>query len=491
MYSIKKLSIFLFVLLILPGFVNALTLSDFGDFFSGFWDFLSGAINNDNTCNNGVCDPGEETWCTADCYIDPSGPYCGDGTCDPGEETWCTSDCPFCGDGTCDSGEETWCTADCDEETPEPPGPYCGDGNCDPGEETWCSLDCVTPEPQPCTSAAWSCDDVWLPVICPISQIQTRTCTLIDTECSNPEAVKPDTTRSCTYIPPYIPPQDCTEAAWSCSDWQPEVCPESEIQTRTCTLIDTECLNPEAVKPAETQSCAYIPPETPDCTADAWSCTAWEPETCPESEIQTRTCTLIDTECLNPEAVKPSESKSCTYIPPETPACTLCDYECTDWQPEVCPESEIQTRTCALKAESDCDPDHPDSVKPAESKSCTYIPPQPPEPTEKVSSDLLFSSIIVDPECVAPGDEILIFVSVKNEGWTKLKNVKLTATIYELGIRSALGPFTIKKNSPISRAFFLDIPKTAKDGIYFIRLEASSYSDSTVKHRIIKVNEYC
>ena len=47
----------------------------------------------------------------------------------------------------------------------------------------------------------------------------------------------------------------CTEADWSCTAFEPAECPPSGERTRTCTLTNRQCTNPNAVKPAETESC--------------------------------------------------------------------------------------------------------------------------------------------------------------------------------------------------------------------------------------------
>lgn len=44
--------------------------------------------------------------------------------------------------------------------------------------------------------------------------------------------------------------------SWSCSDWNPTICPSDEIQTRTCT--DSNKCNTQANKPAESKDCEYL-----------------------------------------------------------------------------------------------------------------------------------------------------------------------------------------------------------------------------------------
>ena len=109
-------------------------------------------------CDNGRCDPGEDsTNCLADCPL----PGCdSDGTCSDGEScTSCSADCgeciidPNCGEGTVDSGEE------------------CDDGN--NLNDDGCSMVCTTEEipPTPCSSD----DDCNIYEICDLS---TGTCFL-------------------------------------------------------------------------------------------------------------------------------------------------------------------------------------------------------------------------------------------------------------------------------------------------------------------------
>ncbi len=59
----------------------------------------------------------------------------------------------------------------------------------------------------------------------------------------------------------------------------------------------------------------------PVCTSDAWSCGDWDPASppCHDPSIQTRTCTLVDTTCSDPDAVKPSESQTCPVAPSPPP----------------------------------------------------------------------------------------------------------------------------------------------------------------------------
>ena|SRR3989338_7119165 len=538
-------------------------------------------------CGDGICNPdgSEDGWCS-DCGVIPPAPYCGDGICNPdgSEDGWC-SDCgvaptPYCGDGVCDSGEAGWCS-DCDVA----PTPYCGDGVCDSGEAGWCS-DCdVTPAP-PCTPAAWSCTN-WEPNVCPSNGIRTRTCTLIDTTCTNPNAVKPSETQSCTYVPPtptctdsdadsYYAQAGCGTAV-DCNDANANINPG---KTEVCNGIDDDCdglidewgvcggggggpvctdadadsyyaqtgcgtavdcndavssINPGAAEVCdgvdndcdglvdEGGICGSSTNNPPTITEFTFPATANKNtyitvkvtandsdgidriEILENGNLQTKSCGGI-VECTKefiihlPDAFDTiytiiakafdslgaftTQTKSGQTNPPGT--CTPAAWSCTAFGPNICPSNGIRTRTCTL-IDTTCT--NPNAVKPSETQSCT-----PGEEIEEEiinrnirSDELLISSIIPDPEYAAPGDEILLYVSVKNEGKNRFKNLQITAMIKELGIKAVSSPFTLKERDTISKTLFFNIPHYAKPGLYYIKIEVASDSDHTARYRIFEV----
>lgn len=97
-------------------------------------------------------------------------------------------------------------------------------------------------------------------------------------------------------------PTTCTPS-WICSDWANCV---NNLKTRTC--LDSNNCNLNVGKPNLTQSCQITV-----CTS-RWTCTSWNPTTCPKDETQTRTCT--DNNNCNTNSGKPSESQTCSYTKP-------------------------------------------------------------------------------------------------------------------------------------------------------------------------------
>ncbi|MBI2651151.1 hypothetical protein HYX01_01650 [Candidatus Woesearchaeota archaeon] len=171
------------------------------------------------------------------------------------------------------------------------------------------------------------------------------------------------------------------------------------------------------------------------CTSGAWSCTSFNPSKCPVSEQRTRSCSLVDTACINPDAVKPSEVQSCISGVP---------------------------------------------VEKGLEKAKVSIPEQ-----------IFVTSLTPDSECVAPGAQTFLYAAVKNEGSKKINDVKITATVQDLAIRAVEGPFNVEKRSSASRFLYFDVPDDAKPGLYYLRIEVTSEDTSIIKHRTFEVNELC
>ena len=102
-------------------------------------------------------------------------------------------------------------------------------------------------------------------------------------------------------------------------------------------------------------------PSTQNCTIGDWSCPSdWTPSdaTCVPGSQQARTCTRPTT-CLNPDTVKPEETRACANV-----ACTPASYQCQEWS--TCSDKGNQTRTCRQKASATC---FGDTIK-TETQSC-------------------------------------------------------------------------------------------------------------------------
>ncbi len=153
------------------------------------------------------------------------------------------------------------------------------------------------------------------------------------------------------------PTQSCTADTWSCTDWV--MCSTSGSQARSCQMT-TDCAGVTTPSPATTQSCT-APSTSPTCTADTWTCTAWN--ACSTSGSQTRSCSMT-TDCAGVVTPSPATSQSCT--PTTTPSsCTADTWNCGAWS--ACSTSGSQTRTCSMT--NDCSTVVTPS--PATTQSCT------------------------------------------------------------------------------------------------------------------------
>ncbi|MDQ1284484.1 MAG: a disintegrin and metalloproteinase with thrombospondin motifs 9 [Patescibacteria group bacterium] len=143
----------------------------------------------------------------------------------------------------------------------------------------------------------------------------------------------PELYRSCTA-------PECSQ--WTYGDWEPEVCPESGLQTRTFSNpLPIAC---EGGTPVTEQTCI------PGAVTCNFNITDWEPTVCPSSGKQTRTVTASPEGCTGGGA-PPAEEQDCEYVPP------TCEYEYGDWTPEICPAgggTQTRTETRSPDSPDDC-----------------------------------------------------------------------------------------------------------------------------------------
>jgi len=85
------------------------------------------------------------------------------------------------------------------------------------------------------------------------------------------------------------------------------------------------------------------------------------------------------------------------------------------------------------------------------------------------------------------GDNLGFDIGFQNTGDTKMKDVKVTVIVPELGIISRLGPFDIKKGDSLHETVNLDIPEDAEPGEYYVKMVISSGNQNIVKYRPIYV----
>jgi PKD repeat protein len=90
---------------------------------------------------------------------------------------------------------------------------------------------------------------------------------------------------------------------------------------------------------------------------------------------------------------------------------------------------------------------------------------------------------LIGGEVYVPGDYVELMVNFRNQANWDLDNVKVTATIPELGIRRTAGPFDLSDGQEITKMLYLEIPYSAAKGEYDIRVTINADGDEKI-HRI-------
>jgi uncharacterized membrane protein len=93
----------------------------------------------------------------------------------------------------------------------------------------------------------------------------------------------------------------------------------------------------------------------------------------------------------------------------------------------------------------------------------------------------------IDREVVAPGEYFRFSVGLQNNLDYKLKDIKVEASIYELGARDTDVLRSLDKDDSATVVFNMDIPEDAAPGLYDVRIVASNNDIRRVKYRTIIV----
>jgi Tfp pilus assembly protein FimT len=146
----------------------------------------------------------------------------------------------------------------------------------------------------------------------------------------------PNTTQSCTYVPPV-----CT--SWTYTGWVPDPCSIGQTQTRT--IISSSPAGCSGGSPEIlSQSCGA----TPVCTS--WTYSPWTPDPCVPGATQTRT--IISSGPAGCTGGSPILSQTCS-----TQTCTSWTY--SSWTPDPCVFGTTQTRTILSVSPPGCSGGNP------------------------------------------------------------------------------------------------------------------------------------
>ncbi len=94
----------------------------------------------------------------------------------------------------------------------------------------------------------------------------------------------------------------------------------------------------------------------------------------------------------------------------------------------------------------------------------------------------------VNGEQVDAGDQLVLSFNLENNGEVSYDNMKITVTIYDLGITRSVGSFDLHTNDDITKTLHLDVPYYAPAGEYPIRVTLSADGiNKRVVHRYFDV----
>ena len=90
------------------------------------------------------------------------------------------------------------------------------------------------------------------------------------------------------------------------------------------------------------------------------------------------------------------------------------------------------------------------------------------------NSDLVFDNVRILNEFLRPGDELIIDVGLRNQGYLDFDDIKISAMIYDLGIYHSLTRFDLDELDNTNNKIILEIPEYVPRGTYDVRIVVSN-----------------
>ena len=107
--------------------------------------------------------------------------------------------------------------------------------------------------------------------------------------------------------------------------------------------------------------------------------------------------------------------------------------------------------------------------------------------TSDVHNIIYVGGIAFDNEFPRTGDELRVFVNFENQGNDDLRDVRLTAIIQDLGIRSNTVSADVKDGKEALNILTLEIPEDAQAGRYWVEVVIDIDGDRRIKFRPIDI----
>lgn len=111
-----------------------------------------------------------------------------------------------------------------------------------------------------------------------------------------------------------------------------------------------------------------------------------------------------------------------------------------------------------------------------------------PKIIEFIREHIFVSSIKIENGYdLLPGDAVHSRVYFSNDGDKDFENVKVVASIPELGIRGSRGPYDLSEDEEESGRVFFELPEDVEPGYYYVRYAVGHGSEKRIKYREIFV----
>ncbi len=118
----------------------------------------------------------------------------------------------------------------------------------------------------------------------------------------------------------------------------------------------------------------------------------------------------------------------------------------------------------------------------------TTVPETTTENDDKLSVHI-GSIIIPNAYDAEAGDLVPITISFRNNGDSKLENLKAAVKIQDLGVRASVGPLDLSIGKRISKTIMVELPEDVQPGTYYVRITIDSGSLHRIVHRDVDVIE--
>jgi hypothetical protein len=102
--------------------------------------------------------------------------------------------------------------------------------------------------------------------------------------------------------------------------------------------------------------------------------------------------------------------------------------------------------------------------------------------------EIQLSKVSFSQEVAAPGDYVIVYVNLDNEGRQDLEDVRVVVTLPELGIRRASGEFDLDRGDDLTKDVVVGIPYFAWPGQHLVMVTVQNDDFHDTTHRIITVN---